>query len=211
MTDSVFAGRAGAMPTGRASGEQRTVVRLTGEGAQLADNLSGRYAERTYRGKVFFASVAAVTLPVNANNLVSVFGFYNPPASGVLMELIDVEAHSVLATTVVDALGVYSSTAALSAAATFTTPGTARSRRLQDAAGNQVRFYTAVTHSGTPTLEALVGGWGAVTDPTSNATRKEFNGSLIVPQGILFSMAMTTAASTSSGITIGLTWAEIPV
>lgn len=210
MTDTVLAGRIGSLST-RSNGETRTVVRMSGEGAILADNAGGRYLERTYRGDVYFASAAAVTLPVNANNLVSLFGLYNPPSSGVLLEIIDVEAHYVVATTVVNALGVYSSTAALSAAATFTTAGTARSRRVQDGASNAARFYTAVTHSGTPSLEAIVGGWGAVTDGGSTPIRKEFNGSLIVPQGILISLAMTTAAATASGVTLGMTWAEIPV
>lgn len=212
MTDTYLAGRTRLMPSRTTNNESRTVVRMSGEGAILADNASGRYMERTYRGAVFFASAAAVTVPVVANNLVSVWGLYNPPDSGVLLEVIDVEAHAVLATTVVNALGIYSSSAALSAAATFTTLGTTkRNRRLQDGTSGSARFYSAVTHSGTPVLEAIVGGWGAVTDPTSMPTRKEFNGSLIIPEGILVSLAMTTAASTGSGITLGMTWAEVPV
>lgn len=210
MTESLISGRVG-LSSARSSAEAQARARMTGEGALFADNSVGRWFERTWRGDVFFASVAAVTLPVNANNLVSLFGLYNPPASGKLLEIIDVEAHYVVATTVVNALGVYSSTAAQSAAATFTTEVSARSRRLQDSTGSDARFYSSVTHSGTPSLEAIVGGWGAVTDGGATPIRKEFNGTLIVPQGILMSLAMTTAAATGSGITLGMTWAEVPL
>lgn len=185
--------------------------RATGEGGKIVENLSGRWAERNYRGKVSFFSVAAVTLPVNANNLVSVCGIYNPPASGYLLEIIDTAVVSVVATTVVDGFGWYSSTAALSALATFTTAGTARSARMQDPVSSVARVYTAVTHSGTPSLERMFGGHGATTNAGNSPGPFNFNGTLFIPPGILASVAMTTAASTGSGVTVGITWADVPL
>lgn len=202
-------GISGAIAT-RTTGISEQDMKATGENILLGENLSGRYNERTYRGNVYSATNAAFTMPVNAATLATKFALYNPPGSGKLLEIIDVEAHAVVATTVVNAMGVYFSTVALSALATFTTAGTITNGRLGDGTG-VATFWSVAVHSGTPVLARLVGGWGAVTDGGATPIRKEFNGSLIVPQGILISLAMTTAASTGSGITAAITWAEIPV
>lgn len=167
-----------------------------------------RYAELCARGKVFHFSVAAVTLPVNANNLVSLFGVYNPPSSGVMMELIEAEAHAVLATTVVDGLGLYALEG--QTGATFTTQGVIRSSRVSEGAPSAVRAYSSVTYVGTPLLVDLIGGWGAVTDGGATPIRKQWNGSIQIPPGVLASLAMTTAAWTGSGFTGLLRWAEVP-
>lgn len=169
----------------------------------------GKYSEPSSRGRVFSANVAAVTVPVVANNLVSVFALYNPPGSGVLMELIDFDATNVVAATVVDGIGLYYSPAALSAAATFTTPGTVISQILDNGPQNNGRFYSALTHSGTPILAALMGG-----DPATTAQagiHHSFDGKVQIPPGIVASVAMTTAASTANGITLGLSWLERPI
>lgn len=173
----------------------------------------GPYGELTSRGKVFHAAVSAVTIPVNAATLVSVFGIYNPPGSGVDLELIECEVTQALATTVVDEFGLYADTAAaLSALATFTTQlTTITNRRIMDPAANLARVYSAVTHSGTPRRVACIGQDGAVTDGTGAARRKTFNGSLIIPPGILVSVAASTAAGTASGLNVDLEWAEIPI
>ena len=180
-------------------------VRVGDDGSLV---LTERYTELAARGKVFHFSVAAVTLPVNASNLVSLFGVYNPPSSGVMMELIEAEAHYVVATTVVNALGLY----ALDnqSGATFTTLGTIRSSRLSEGVASAVRAYSSVTYSGTPLLADIIGGWGAVTDSGSSPVRKEWDGKIMVPPGVLISMAMTTAAATASGFTGLLRWAETP-
>ncbi len=196
--------------TSRASGDQELGVRGTGEANLLSENLSGRWAERAYRGNVHTFSVAAVTIPVNAGTLASVFGIYNPPGSGKVLEMIDTAIVNVVAATVVQGFGWYSSTVALSALATFTTPGTARNARMQDPSTTVARVYTAVTHSGTPNLEALIGGDGA----TANATGLQYmlwNGKLMIPPGVLASVATTTGASTSSGKTILTAWADVPL
>lgn len=180
-------------------------VRVADDGSMLAHP---RYAELCARGKVFHFSVAAVTLPVNANNLVSLFSVYNPPNSGVLMELIECEAHYVVATTVVNALGLY----ALDnqGAATFTTQGVIRSSRVAEGAPSACRAYSAVTFSGTPLLADIIGGWGAVTDGGATPIRKTWDGRVQIAPGVLTAIAMTTAAATASGFTGLLRWAEVP-
>ena len=179
--------------------------RVADDGSFLAHP---RYAELCARGRVFHFSVAAVTLPVNANNLVSLFGVYNPPGSGVMMEMIEAEAHYVVATTVVNALGLYA--LGNQTGATFTTLGTIQSSRLTEGVASACRAYTSVTYSGTPLLADIIGGWGAVTDGGATPIRKAWKGSVQIPPGVLASLAMTTAAATASGITALMRWAEVP-
>ncbi len=193
----------------RSSANYETPDRSTTEGALLVDNLNGQYSARNYNGSVFFLHRAAVTVPVNAATLVSVCGIYNPPGSGKILEIIDTDISLALATTVVQSFVWVSSTVAASAAATFTTATTARSRRVQDTTSPTARVYSAVTHSGTPDVEAYIGGYGATTSPGMQM-HKKFDGTLMIPAGVLASIATLTAASTSSGINIGFTWAEIP-
>ena len=176
----------------------------------LVSQFAGKYAELTRQGKVYFASAAAVTLPVNASSLASVFTVYNPPGSNVNLELVEANVATVLATTVVDAAAIYYSTAAQTALGTFTTQGTVKNCLLNWQSG-QAQLFTAYTASGTPTLARLIGGWGAVTDAGLNTVSKDFDGSLIVAPGTAIHVAMTTAASTASGITLDLSWVEVPV
>lgn len=207
---TIMEGRASGL-TSRASADFLIGQRMTGEGVALADTLSGQYAERAYRGNLHSFAVAAVTLPVNANNLVSVMGIYNPPGSGKLLELVTFTAQNVVAATVINGIGLYFSTVALSALATFTTPGTAYNRRLADASSTVARVYTAVTHSGTPVLAALLGGWGAVTNAGNGPIRHLFEGTVMIPPGVLASVAGTTGANTASGVTMNLVWADVPL
>ena len=205
---AAITGRAGGI-TARQGADFEMGARMTGEGNFLAENLSGRWAERTYRGNVHFLARAAVTVPVNASTLVSVCGIYNPPGSGKVLEIIDTDVQFALATTVVQSFVWVSSTVAASALATFTTAVTARNRRMQDPSSTVARVYSAVTHSGTPDVEAHIASTGAVTF-TGMAIRRTFEGALLIPQGVLASIATLTAASTSSGINLGFSWADLP-
>lgn len=184
-------------------------VRVSDDGSLVGHD---RYTELARRGQVFSASVAAVTLPVNAANLVSLFGLYNPPSSGKMVEIIDVEAHAVVATTVVNALGIYYSNGSNATGATFTTlaQGNVENGRIGEGVPSACRFYTAVTHVGTPRLVDIVGGWGAVTDGGATPIRKVYNGLIQFPPTTLVALAMTTAAATASGVTLTMRWAEVP-
>lgn len=179
-------------------------------GALLVSQFSGQYAELCRQGKVYYASAAAVTLPVNAATLASKFTIYNPPQSNVNLELIEINIGTVVATTVVDMVGVYYSSAAQTAAGTFTTLGTVTNGLVNGPSG-QGQFYSAYTASGTPTLARLMGGWGAVTNVGLNTVTKDFEGSLIVQPGLSIHVAMTTAAGTGNGITLDAVWAEVPI
>ena len=179
------------------------------QGDAIVSELHGKHFTANYRGKLFVASAAAVTVPVIASGLVSVFTLYNPPGSGVNMELVETSLINVLATTVVDGTGWYFSTAVLTAAGTFTTAGTTQPLNVGAGFTPAGKFYSAYTHSGTPVLVDIIGGYGAAT--ASSAVTKFYDGRLILPPGIAMSVAMSTNASTGSGITLSAVWQESPI
>lgn len=188
---------------------ERQIAALA-HGQLAVAKVHGDYFEANFRGKVFSANVTAVTIPVVANGLVSVFTLWNPPSSGVIGEIISTMIGQVLATTVVDEVAWYSSTAAATGLGTFTTLGVARSCRVQDPAANAIKFYSAFTHSGTPTREEFIGGFGATADVNFALPDVRHNGRLLLPEGIAMSVAMSTAAGTTSGLDIEAVWAEWP-
>src|SRR5438105_820133 len=86
---------------------QEATPNLGRQNEQLMSELHGKWYVASYRGAVFSANVTAKTVPVIASGLVSVFGLYNPVGSGKVLELIDFDLGLVLATTVVDTVGLY--------------------------------------------------------------------------------------------------------
>lgn len=173
-------------------------------------SVHGDWFEANFRGKVFSFNVTAVQLPVVAATMISVFTLYNPPGSGVIGELIRTTIGQVLVTSVVNAIGWYSSTAAATALGTLTTIGVARSSRVQDPASNAIKPYSAFTHSGTPTREDIIGSFGGITDPGLSLPDKVYNGQLLLPEGIAMSVAASTASSFTAGLDVQATWAEWP-
>jgi len=181
---------------------------LTGHAALQTSDIHGKWFEANYRGKLFSANVTAVTIPVIASGLVSVFTLYNPPGSGVIGEIVSNQIGQVIAATVVDTVGWYSSTPAATAAGTFTTLGTTRSGQVQGAPANAIKFYSAYTHSLTPSREDIIMAFGATTDAPGILYEKLHDGRLLLPSGVAMSVAMSTAAGTTSGLDIQATWVE---
>lgn len=181
---------------------------LGAHGNVQTSDIHGKWFEVNYRGKLFSFNVTAVTIPQIASGLVSVFTLYNPPGSGVIGEIVATQLGQVLATTVVDTVGWYSSSVALTGLGTFTTIAQARSCNVQGAAANSIKPYSAYTHSGTPIREEIVAAFGATTDAGLAFIEKQHEGRLILPEGVAMSIAMSTAAGTASGLDIQATWAE---
>lgn len=197
-------------PLAQTFGDQAQQPAVYGKrGEQIANELNGRYHLANYRNHLFTVTAAAVTLPVNAAGVASVFSLMNPANSGKYLDLCLVEVGTVLATTVVDLVGIYALANPTNAS---TTIGIIKSCIATSGAPSVATFYTANTHTAqTPVLQSLIGGWGAVTDTSLNMVSKDFNGSVLVPPGVCIDLLMTTAASTASGITAALTWMEIPL
>lgn len=180
-------------------------------GELITAKVKGTFAEQVQRNNVFSASAAAVTIPVIDAAMVSVFSIFNPIGSGKLLEIIDTEIQNVLAATVVNLYGWYYSGPALAGLHTLTTLGVVQSRRIGDGTAAAGKFYSALTHFGTPILAAAIGGTGATTNGATRPLFKNFNGALIVPPGVAISVAGSTAAGTTVGNTISASWAEHPL
>ncbi len=163
---------------------------------------------------LFSFNVTAVTIPAIAATLVSVFTLWNPPGSGVIGEMVDTEVGQVLATTVVDTVGWYYSAGAAALAGTFTTPSVALTNhfaaRIGDTPANQIKPYTAYTHSGTPARVDIIGAFGATTDAGFALPSKSYDGKLALPPGVAISVAMSTAVGTTSGLDLSCRWLEWP-
>jgi hypothetical protein len=181
------------------------------QGEQLASEVHGKFYTANYRKKLFGFNVTAVTVPVVTSGLVSVFTLYNPPSSNVNAEIVDTEIGQVLATTVVDTIGWYYSTALLTSKGTFSTAGTAFSGIVGGGQAANVIPYSGYTHSGTPVLIDQIAVFGAVTDAGVWQISKFYDGRLILPPGIAMSVAMSTAAGTISGLNIAARWIEWPL
>lgn len=199
-------------PYTTAQPDNATVALALGRNSeQLVSEIHGKFFTACARGVLFTANVAAVTIPVVAATLVSVFSLYNPVGSGKLLELVDIDISTVLATTVVNTVGLYTSSPVLTAKGTFTTAGTALAGLCGSTQQGVGIPYTAYTHSGTPTLYRIVGGWGATTESSVNQMHYDFDGKVCIVPGAIVSVATSTAAETASGSDIGMTWIETPI
>lgn len=200
-------------PSNTSTPDSTVITQPAGKaGESYFAELRGKYYTQNYRGGLFALTRAAITLPVNATTLASTFSVYNPPGSGKNLEIVRFDMAYVLATTVVDGVGLYYSTAASGAAgSTFTTQVTPISLLLGGNSSTVAQGYSALTAVGTPVLATIMAYTGAVTSTAANSISYAFDGSVVVTPGTLIHIAMTTAASTASGFTGALTWAEIPV
>jgi hypothetical protein len=179
------------------------------QGDLLTTELHGKAFIANYRGKLFEANVANVILPLTGATLVSVFTLYNPPTSGVNMELTSTLVANVAATTVVNTVGWYYSTATLTSKGGFATAGTVQSGMVGNSPGNKGQFCSAFTHSGTPVLCDIVAGYGATSNTGPGVAYKFYDGQLILPPGIAMSLALSTAVMT--GLSLEARWAEWPI
>src|SRR5689334_14810207 len=74
-------------------------------GEAIVAELRGKYYTAAYRNRLFSATAAAQTIPLVTSAVVSVFTLYNPPGSGVEMELVETTIGTTSATTVVNVVG----------------------------------------------------------------------------------------------------------
>lgn len=183
-------------------------------GGKYTQDYHGRWYAGSYYNRVFSFNVTAVTLPVIAATLASKASLYNPPQSTVNLELIAIDVGSVVATDVVDVVGIYWQGPTLASLATLTTIGVFGTNWFAGNTGGnagQGNPYSALTHSGTPVRIDIVSFFGATTTTAAAADRKEYDGRKLFPPGHVMSVAMSTAASTATGIDIGIEWQEVPL
>lgn len=178
----------------------------------------GKYYTGSYYNRLFSFNRTAVTIPVPATNMVSVFSLYNPPGSTVNLELVDFDLGLVLATTVVDTVGLYWQGPTLASLATLTTKavfGTTWFPGILNGLPGQGNPYTALTHSAANVGQLnridILGQFGAVTSTNDTPIHKDFDGKTLITPGCVVSVAMSTAAGTGSGLDPAIRWLEASV
>lgn len=183
------------------------------QGEYLVSEIHGKYFVAAQRKGVFTANVTAVTVPAIAATLVSVFTLWNPIGSGIIGEMIRTDVGVVLSTIVVDTIGWYASFAKSASTGTFTTPGVGLtnifSTRTGEVPANQIQFYSAYTHVGTPVRVDIIGCFGAAALTTPGPV-KLHDGTMLVMPGTAVSVAMSTTVATTSGTDLQATWGEWP-
>lgn len=182
------------------------------QGETYVSEIHGRMYPANYNNALYVAFVNGVTVPVNAATLASVFTIYNPPGSGINMELYRVDYEQIVTATVIDALGWVTQTPGLISKGTFTTFGTAVPRLIGGAGNNRGQFLTAFTHSGTPTFVDFFAGWGSTSgNQAGTSISRVYDGDLVITPGNAISLAMSTGAGTGSAAVVQAVWAEYPV
>jgi hypothetical protein len=187
---------------------------LQGRQGEIAvSELHGKQYTNNINGLVWHGNVNAVTLPVNAANLVSVFSLINPVGSVRNLELIHLDVAAVLATTVVDGVSwVQQSIRGGSVLPTTFTAGVAQPGLVGGPGSQSGLFCTAATHIGTPVVLTSANAYfGAVTSTVANAIHYDYDGTIILAPGSIISLVVSTTAWTASGFAAHVSWSEGPL
>lgn len=174
-------------------------------GEQIISLKGGKYATAALRGQVF-CSTSVNSIRV-FSNVTQTFGLLNPAGSGVNVELVRCDCCTVLAAVVVNGLGIYYHTSAQVAGWSALSTRPILNAILGGASGKAIA-YSAITPAVNPKLQAIVGGWGAITYNGAGILRYDFDGTVVVPPGIGIFVCTTTANATVAGNTLVLTWME---
>lgn len=162
---------------------------------------------------VFMASIAygsPITIPENANNLVSKFCLVNPVGSGKVLELIDLDIGLVAAATAAAFILVYQTGASAISGLSATTVGTIQSGYVGGSVASVCTFYSAATHVGTPVQLMTIAAQQSTSALQAGTLHYEFKGKIIIPPGTAIDLA-ASAAGPASGAIPTLTWNEWPI
>lgn len=196
--------------------------RATKDGAQVVQEMHGKYYEATLRGRVFTASsvIAGLVVPVAAATLNSKFTLWNPAGSGVNVELISFTTGLDTATQVVNGhglmiqrnltgtSGIPTSTTALVALPLGPT-GTAKANAYSQATLTNVAIPGVTASTAVPIPIYPMFSSGATTAAGIYDATHYFDGRLILGPDSLVAAITTVAAAAQNFLSI--TWAEYPV
>lgn len=181
------------------------------QGDTYTGHIHGNHYAATKLGNVFSAHATAKTVPVVAANMASVFSVYNPLSNSKTLELISADVGVVLATTVVNVIGLHYEK--FTSAPTYTA-ATEISSILGSGLRSTAVYCSALTHvamgTGATSRAAIINTFGAVTSTADNPIHYDFDGKVLVPPGVAVSFAVSTTVWTTSGMDLSLTWAEWP-
>lgn len=207
------------------SNSDSTIGNITGGKSleMLVAELHGKYYTQTYRGNVFHGTTAAAGVLISVQSTTAVtFGLWNPPGSGVNIELI-AAYYGWVSTTGAPANISYNNlsgpgsavggTGSPVTAATFGTPkngllGAGKASKILFVPGTAT-LTTAGTLLGTNGMSQLT-TTGASTTIGYFTLSEWFDGTLIVPPNNLFYPTSENTAELSV-FDIRMVWAEVPV
>ncbi len=205
-----------------ASGPHSAIPSIGGESQSLVDMLHGKHYADALAGRVFSQSCTPLGLAIPIYTATAIAGgmpIWNPPSSGVNVELISVDINRGSGTADFGAIGVMArelaaiATGAIMTALAGTTPFNGKLF-----GGNKSK--TQSSNAGTCTVTAGVAGdWvrsiacinleaDTGTAHTTTISHFDFDGTLIVPPGVLVYLAATKASAALYASTV--VWKEIP-
>lgn len=185
----------------------------------LITELQPRYYEQTYRGNMFNASnQAAITAPAALTASSVNFTLYNPLGSGknVVLAFVDITVAQLAETTA----GSYqvllcANTAPGQAAPATVTALSPQSALLGSGIQPSAKVYSTATLAAIPTvIKPLFSITSAATisGAIANGSSDNIGGTIVVTPGNYVSVqGIGTSETTSPGLIVSMTWAEIPV
>lgn len=206
-------GKTGNLLTNQQSDGTQLDLPLGIFGSVMVNTQFGKYHELAARGSLYIGAtaLAGTIIPVNASNLVSTFTLWNPLGSGVNVALISYDAGLITATAVIGSLALVYQASVGSAilAPTSQTALTPVNALVGSGRAPAARLLSAGTLTGTPSVLATLGvSFGTTTASAGPVTiHKEFDGTLIIPPGVLIT-TVSTAAQTAA-MQQQFVWAEL--
>lgn len=173
----------------------------------------GRFAEAVKRGRVFaVASQAGVTSQAGLSATTPVLTLWNPPGSGIRIEVWKVSATFTVAFATAGAIWTAVGTSSVAAEVTGTLTTAHRNLRLGSSQGCMAKTFLAATLPAAPVAIDLlgVGLTGAITTiPHLQALEAWYDGALVLEENSNLTV-QTGVASGASGMFCGYIWEEVP-
>lgn len=190
------------------------------EGGQLVGHLHGKYYEHASRGNVFVASTlaAGIVVPFIAATVASKFTLVNPAASGVNVELIDINVLQVPGTALITGLGVafqgpLATTGGYPGTLTVST-GQHGSTLIGSGQTPPCIHYSAATHTNVAIANLTPVIWlfnnVATTVITQQYVNYQFDGKFVMPPDSAM-LLVNSITGTQSAAAVSVTYAAYPV
>ena len=190
------------------------------EGGQVVGHLHGKYYEHASRGNVFVASTlaAGIVVPFVAATLSAKFTLHNPAASGVVVELIDLNVLQVPGSALITGLGLafqgpLATTGGVPTSTTVTAGGNLSTRVGGGGATPASSCYTAatLTNVAIANLTPLIWLFNnvATTVITQQFVNYQFDGKFILRPDSLCTL-VNSITGTQSAAAVSITYAEHP-
>lgn len=190
------------------------------EGAQITSHLHGKYYEHASRGGVFVASTlaAGIVVPFIAATVASKFTLVNPAASGVNVELIDINVLQVPGSSLITGLGVafqgpLATTGGYPGTLTVST-GQHASTLVFGGPTPPCIHYSAATHTNVAIANLTPVIWlfnsVATTTITQQYVNYQFDGKFVMPPDSAMCL-VNSITGTQSAAAISVTYAAYPL